>query len=77
MPTVFRKDGYRFFFFSNEGQEPPHIYIECAGAYAKFWLKPVSLAYSSGFTSTQLHKLRNLVTDYQESFNEAWNEYFS
>jgi len=77
MPTIFRKDGYRFFFFSNEGQEPPHIHIEYAEAYAKFWLMPVSLAHSSGFTSKQLHNLRNLVTDYQELLNEAWNEYFS
>ncbi|MDQ3015894.1 MAG: DUF4160 domain-containing protein [Bacteroidota bacterium] len=41
MPNVFRKDGYRFFFFSNEGNEPPHIHIELGGAYAKFWLDPL------------------------------------
>lgn len=28
MPTVLRVDGYRFFFYSNEGNEPPHIHVE-------------------------------------------------
>ena len=76
MPTVLRKDGYRFFFFSNEGSEPPHIHVEQAGAYAKFWLSPVTLHYSSGFTSGQLTKLRNLVVDFNDYFKECWHEYF-
>jgi hypothetical protein len=28
MPTVFRIKGYRFFFISLEGKEPPHIHVE-------------------------------------------------
>ena len=28
MPTVLRIDGHRFFFYSLEGQEPPHIHVE-------------------------------------------------
>ncbi|MBI2646774.1 MAG: DUF4160 domain-containing protein [Deltaproteobacteria bacterium] len=27
MPTIFRKWGYRFHFYSNERNEPPHIHI--------------------------------------------------
>jgi hypothetical protein len=38
MPTIYRHGGYRFFFFSNEGEEPPHIHIEAQGNVAKFWL---------------------------------------
>ena len=49
MPTVLRVEGYRFFFFSNEGQEPPHVHVERGDAYAKLWLGPVSLASSEGF----------------------------
>ncbi len=36
MPEVFRTEGYVFFFFSNEGQEPMHIHVRRAGGYAKF-----------------------------------------
>lgn len=28
MPTVARVGSYRFFFFSNEGTEPPHIHVQ-------------------------------------------------
>ncbi|WP_422447088.1 DUF4160 domain-containing protein [Thermoanaerobacterium sp. DL9XJH110] len=27
MPTVLKEGKYRFFFFSNEGTEPPHIHV--------------------------------------------------
>ena len=36
MPTVIQIKGYRFFFFSNERNEPIHIHIEKADSYAKF-----------------------------------------
>ena len=49
MPLVLRVKGYRFFFFSSEGQEPPHIHVEQAERYAKFWLRPVSLARLGAF----------------------------
>lgn len=51
MPTVLRVRGYRFFFFSLEGQEPPHIHVEAAEKFAEFWLNPVALANSRGFRS--------------------------
>ncbi len=54
MPTVLRLRGHRFFFFSNEGKEAPHIHVESAGRYAKFWLRPVELAGSVGYNSSQL-----------------------
>ena len=37
MPALLRVRGYRFFFFSMEGREPPHIHVAHAGRYAKFW----------------------------------------
>jgi len=43
MPEVFREVGYRFFFFSLEGTEAPHIHVESAEKYAKFWLTPIAL----------------------------------
>ena len=38
MPIVFRYKGYRFFFFSNEGdpREPMHIHVRKGEASAKF-----------------------------------------
>jgi hypothetical protein len=76
MPTVLRVDGFRFFFFSNEGNEPPHIHVEQAERYAKFWLDPVQLELNVGFRSRELSELRRLVFQHQALFREKWNEHF-
>ena len=77
MPTVMRVGGYRFFFFSNEGHEPPHIHAESADRHAKFWLEPISLANSIGYNASELTRLRKLVTEHSERFQEKWREHFS
>lgn len=76
MPTVLRIGSARFFFFSNEGTEPPHIHVEQAGALAKFWLEPVSLASSTRFSGRELRRLEELVIEHRLTFLEAWNDFF-
>ena len=76
MPTVLRSGRYRFFFFSNEGQEPPHIHVEAGDRYAKFWLDPVGLARSLGFDDSELTRLRKLILDQRPRFKEAWDGHF-
>ena len=77
MPTVLKIKGFRFFFFSLEGNEPPHIHIEHGDKVAKFWLNPVNLASSNGFRSHELSKVRLIVVEHKELFLEKWHEYFS
>ena len=76
MPTILKIDGYRFFFFSNEGLEPVHVHVESAEQYAKFWLQPVALASSVGYNARELTRLRKIVEERSELFMEKWNEYF-
>lgn len=76
MPTIARHKRFRFFFFSNEGHEPPHIHVEAGGKYAKFWLSPVILARSAGFNASELGKLNRFIAERSETFKEKWNEYF-
>jgi hypothetical protein len=48
MPTVLRKNGFEFFFWSND-HSPAHIHVFKAGGEAKFNLEPlVELVYSRG-----------------------------
>jgi len=61
MPTLLRQDGLRFFFYSLEKGEPPHVDVEQAERLAKFWLDPVALASAHGFRSVELKRLRLLV----------------
>ena len=77
MPTVARIGPYRFFFFSNEGSEPPHVHVERAGLLAKFWLRPIALASSSGFPSHELRRLQAIVSQNRSRFEESWNEFFA
>ena len=76
MPTVMRIGRYRFFFYSNEGQEPPHVHVEAAEDEAKFWLDPVSLAANHGFRGRDLTEIEQLIEDHRDQLIEAWNDYF-
>jgi hypothetical protein len=40
---------YRLYFYSHEGNEPPHIHVDRDDWSAKFWLEPVALAVNLGF----------------------------
>lgn len=76
MPTILRDDGARFFFYSREGVEPPHVHVEQGGGLAKFWLDPVELARSSGLRAHELNRLRALVLEHRVALLEAWHEHF-
>jgi hypothetical protein len=71
-----RVKGYRFFFFSREGNEPPYIHVDQAERYAKFWLQPLQLARSDGFRSGEIAELRRVIEENRNLFQEKWNEYF-
>ena len=76
MPTVKNIPGrYRFFFFSNEGREPPHIHVKAGSDEAKFWLNPVQLVVNYGFNGRELSQIQQLIEPYHEDLLEAWNEH--
>jgi len=75
MPVVLRIGRYRFFFFSNEGDEPPHIHVRAGGDEAKFWLDPVQLAAIYGFNRSELNQRKHLVHEHREDLVEAWHEH--
>ena len=76
MPTVLRIGRYRFFFYSNEGQEPPHIHVEAGDDETKFWLRPINLAANHGFRARELNEIQQLVIAHEQTFVEAWDDYF-
>jgi len=43
-PTLLRSGPYRFFFYSGDRSEPPHVHVERDDDEPKFWLRPVALA---------------------------------
>ncbi len=76
MPTILRTDGYRFYFFSHEPNEPPHVHIDKAGATMKVWLEDVAVAKSLGFRNRDGNAILAHVQEHREIMLEAWYEYF-
>ena len=42
-----------------------------------FWLNPVNLASSIGFSAKELNQLLALVREHETLFMEAWNDFFN
>ena len=67
---------YRFYFYAGDRDEPPHVHVEREDKIAKFWLDPMRLQSSGGFSRTEIGRLQRLVREHREEIVEAWNEYF-
>ena len=79
MPCVFSLKGYKFFFFSNEGdpRERLHIHIRKGSKLAKIWLEPdMIIASSFGFSSKELNWILKLVSNRKAEIRSTWNEFF-
>jgi hypothetical protein len=76
MPTVLRVGPYRFYFYSHEPNEPPHIHVDRDDKSVKFWVNPVSLARNLGFKASELRQIERIVTENESVILEKWNEYF-
>ena len=61
MPTVIKIGAFRFYFFSNEIGEPPHIHIQSDRKLAK----------STRFSSTELRKIEKLIIENENLFLEV------
>ena len=76
MPTVLMIEGFRFCFYSNENNEPPHIPVEKAEGASKIWLSPVEVEYMSGFTPRQQTVVMEHFNKNLELFKKKWDEHF-
>jgi hypothetical protein len=79
MPVVFRYNGVRYFFYSNEGspREPVHIHAQRGDAEAKWWLRPdVVVADSRGFDRRTLAEIAQVVLENRELIERRWHEHF-
>ncbi len=76
MPKVLLIRGISFLFYSNEGQEPPHIHVRKADAEAKFWLEPtVEMEFSNDFSVSELRFIREIIEQHREDFIRKWRDH--
>jgi hypothetical protein len=77
MPTIFRKLGFRFFFYSNEGNEPAHVHVEKGEGNGKYWLEPTMReSYMRSFSKKEEKQVKQIVKEEQNYFKQKWYEYF-
>ena len=78
MLVILILNGFRFFFYSNENNEPPHIHVSKGDGYAKFWLIPdIELVEYYSFKANEIKTAWNIATENKELFITKWNEYFN
>ncbi len=76
MPKVGGIPGpYWFFFYSFDCGEPIHVHVRRDDAEAKFWLRPVALAWTRGFSARDLSDIRRTIVVRERQIIEAWHEY--
>lgn len=76
MPTVLRSGPYRFYFWSHELGEPPHIQVDRAEFSVKFWLEPIALSRNLGFRAHELRQIQKLIENHRNELLEAWHGHF-
>lgn len=80
MPVVFRVGSLVFFFYSDEGLEPPHIHVRrgtpSADAAGKWWLTPMSCVYCEGFKAAERRRIESTISARRQEILDAWNKHF-
>lgn len=77
MPTIENFGPWRFFFYSADNAEPPHVHVRRDSSEAKFWLLPsVRLEFNRGFPSAELNKIEQHVVSNAVLYVEAWYDFF-
>ncbi|HKR05554.1 MAG TPA: DUF4160 domain-containing protein [Bacteroidia bacterium] len=80
MPTILYIAGWRFFFYSNESNEPVHIHAQKAGKEAKYWLKvkefEIVEAFSYKLSPNDKREVKKIIYAHFDYFVEQWNNYF-
>ena len=75
MPTLFEKDGYRFFFYSNE-HRPIHVHVRYGNGEAVFNVETeVALRESQGLKINELSKAQKLAEENRQLIITKWNEH--
>ncbi len=75
MPKVFEKDGFTFFFYSNE-HRPIHVHVRRGGGEAVFNVEEsVELRESQNMNVSELSRAQRLAEENRQLIVEKWHEH--
>lgn len=79
MPTVLMIMGWRLFFYSNEGNEPPHVHCRKGDAECKYWLDAEMFeaveAHAYGMKPADRRTVRRIIFENFDYILNKWNEF--
>ena len=76
MPTVFAKDGFRFFFYSND-HEPLHVHVRRGAGEAVFLVgDEITLRESVGLKTRELSAAEEMAEAHKSLIIRKWHEHF-
>jgi uncharacterized protein DUF4160 len=80
MPTILLVLGWRFYFYSNERNEPMHVHAVKGDAECKFWLHPdrfdIEEAFEFNLTPRLRREVRRVLFEHFEEICGAWRKHF-
>jgi len=80
MPTVLYVQGWRLFFYSNEGDEPVHVHAAKGDAECKYWLNADVFDIIENFewncTPRLRRGIRQIIFEHFDQIVAAWREHF-
>lgn len=76
MPTALDRDGFRYFFYSNE-HTPEHVHVKSGSGKAKFDISgDVLLVESKGMKISELKHAQEIAEEEVALLREKWHEFF-
>ncbi len=79
MPTILYVMGWRFFFYSNEGNEPIHIHCKKAEMECKYWLDRENFTLDEAFSYNMSNKdkriVKKVIFEYFEVIENEWDKF--
>ena len=77
MPTILFVMGWRFFFYSSEGNEPIHVHCRKGDMECKYWLDVENFtleeAYSYNMSNKDKRNVKKIIFEYFEFIESEWN----
>jgi hypothetical protein len=77
MPTILVSNGFRFYFYSNEGNEPSHIHVSGRGGEMKIWIPSLMIEFSWNLSPRDQRQVLEIVGVNCSLFLEKWNDFHS
>jgi len=79
MPTILLVNGWRFFFYSNEGNEPIHVHCQKGEKECKYWLDTelyeLEEAYIYNMNNKDKRDVKEIIYTHFDIIEKEWHEF--